>query len=234
MSQWTLIWIGVATSLVGGAIGCSLFDKLVRRWLGAPKPEAPRRRMPAWLTGMIERIFFTILVTFDVSGYPIAMIVWLVAKMAATWTGRGTPRDDSEEEVKRAHDYRISSSITLMNGLVSMIFALIGGLIMQYALSPADDDLPDDRASIELRLVERSSLGDVFRELDAARGVAGKGRGQEIGMGKYVVLAKDDRNPFRIESKWIEVEAESLTEAIDKGHAVLTGRYPGEPAQDLG
>src|SRR5579862_495308 len=149
MSQWTLLSIGAITSLGGGALACLLFDRLVRRWLGAPKPDAPRRRVPSWFTGTIERVFFTTLVALDVAGYPIAMIVWLAAKMAATWTGRGTPRSDSEEEVKRANDYRSSSSITLLNGLVSMTFALIGGLIMQYALEP-DDDSANEQASFTL------------------------------------------------------------------------------------
>ena len=152
MSQWTLLGLGAITSLLGGALACFVFDRLVRRWLGAPNPDAPRRRVPPWFTGTIERIFFTTLVVFDVSGYPVAMIVWLAAKMAATWTGRGTPRNDSEEEeAKRANDYRISSSITLMNGLVSMTFALIGGLIMHYALAP-DDDSTDEQASFSLTI----------------------------------------------------------------------------------
>jgi len=151
MSQWTQLGFGAITSLLGGALACFLFDKLVRRWLGAPKPDAPRRRVPSWFTGTIERIFFTTLVAFDVAGYPVAMIVWLAAKMAATWTGRGTPRNDTEEEAKQANDYRISSSITLVNGLVSMMFALIGGLIMQYALAPDDDD-SNEQASIHLTI----------------------------------------------------------------------------------
>ena len=151
MSQWTLIWIGAITSLAGGAIACALFDKVVRTWLGAPKPGTPRQRMPSWLAGTIERIFFTILVTFDVSGYAPAMILWLLVKMAVTWTGRGTARDDSEEEAKRANDYRVSSSITLLNGLVSMIFALVGGLIIQYALEPADDE-PDNHATFSMSI----------------------------------------------------------------------------------
>jgi hypothetical protein len=52
-------------------------------------------------------------------------------------------------------------------------------------------------------------------------------------MGKYVVLVKDDRNPLRIESKWIEVEAENLTEAMGKGRDIFFGRYAGEPVRDL-
>ncbi len=151
MSQWTLIGAGVFTSLGLGALGCFLFDKWVRAWLGAPKPEAPRRRVPSWFTGTIERIFFTLLVAFDISGFPIAMIAWLAVKMAVTWSDRGTARNDSEEEAKRADGYRISSSITLLNGLVSMTFALIGGLIIQYAIS-LDDDYPDERASISLAI----------------------------------------------------------------------------------
>jgi hypothetical protein len=150
MSDWTLLGLGAIASLGGGALACLLFDKVVRAWLHAPRPDMPRLRVPSWFTGTLERIFFTALVAFDVAGYPTAMIAWLVAKMAVTWTGRGAARNDSEEEVKRASDYRLSSMITLLNGLVSMTFALAGGLIMQYALSPVEDN-PDERASIILK-----------------------------------------------------------------------------------
>jgi hypothetical protein len=145
MSQWTLLGIGAITSLGVGALACFLFDKFARAWLDAPEPDTPRLRVPGWLTGTIERIFFTTLVAFDISGYPTAMIGWLVAKMAVTWTGRGTPKTDAEADANRADDYRISNLITLLNGLVSMTFALIGGLIIQYALSPEESS--DQRAS---------------------------------------------------------------------------------------
>ena len=159
MSQWTQLGLGAIASLGGGALACFLFDKLVRAWLHVPKPDTPSLRVPSWFTGTIERVFFTALVAFDVSGYPTAMIAWLVAKMAVTWTGRGTTRNDSEEEAKRANDYRISSMITLLNGLVSMTFALIGGLITQYALSPEEEN-PDERASIILEIPSAQTLPD--------------------------------------------------------------------------
>jgi hypothetical protein len=142
MSQWMLIWIGVIVSLVGGAIACALFDKFAGTGQGASQPGAPGR-IPPWVAGTVERIFFTLLVAFDVSGYPIAMIAWLIAKLAAARIDRGTA-------------YRIPGSLTLLNGLISMTFALIGGVVMQYAMSP-DDDSIDEHASFSMIVPARET-----------------------------------------------------------------------------
>ena len=85
---------------------------------------------PAWLTGLVERLFFTIIVAVDLSGIAIAMLAWLGLKLAINWNRLGIDLGVEHSEILRA---RFGFSAALA-GLVSMIFALIGGLICQLRL----------------------------------------------------------------------------------------------------
>lgn len=71
------------------------------------------------ITGLVERTFFTLVIAFDVSGGAIAMIAWLGAKMAVNWN-----RLSGESAVARGF-----SMTALQTGMVSLFFALVGGLI---------------------------------------------------------------------------------------------------------
>lgn len=72
-------------------------------------------------TGVIERTFFTILVADDVSGASVAMMGWLAVKMATNWN-----RIPEDTWVGRA-----MSMTALQSGMVSLLFALVGGLIIR-------------------------------------------------------------------------------------------------------
>lgn len=85
-----------------------------------PSLPEPLKRVPPWLTGGLERLFFTLLVAFDVSGTPTAMIGWLALKLATNWN-----RPDYEDKVK-ARSFAFSG---LVAGLLSMFLALLGGQI---------------------------------------------------------------------------------------------------------
>jgi hypothetical protein len=71
------------------------------------------------ITGIAERFFFTLIIAFDVSGGAVAMIAWLGAKMAVNWN-----RLSGENPVARGF-----SMTALQTGMVSLFFALLGGLI---------------------------------------------------------------------------------------------------------
>ena len=75
------------------------------------------------VTGLIERTFFTLIVAFDVSGGAVAMIAWLGAKMAVNWN-----RQSGDNSVVN----RALSMTALQTGMVSLLFALIGGLICKW------------------------------------------------------------------------------------------------------
>jgi hypothetical protein len=126
--------VGLLVSLVLGSIFIWFFLLIVRRDLPEEKPpaagaqpdqkptavEAQIRGVPASITGMVERLFFTVLVAMDASGVPTAMVAWIGVKMAANWNRPG--RGDSSE-------VRVWAISALLAGLISMLFAYIGGWI---------------------------------------------------------------------------------------------------------
>ena len=74
--------------------------------------------------GIVERGFFTIVIAFWVPGAAVAMISWIMVKMVTNWhqiTGKNLTD-------------RGLALCSLMASLVSMFFALIGGLFCRYGL----------------------------------------------------------------------------------------------------
>ena len=69
---------------------------------------------------MVERTFFTVAVATELSGVTTAMIAWLALKFATNWNfaGMGAPA--------ATRGFAFSA---LLAGLVSMLFATIGGLV---------------------------------------------------------------------------------------------------------
>ena len=110
--------IGLAVSLVIGWPITEGFVFGLRKAQGFEKP-AEEKSVPSWLTGMIERLFFTIAVAYNVGGSITAMMVWIAIKLAANW-GPGAGRIDT---------FRLRIVSSALGGLVSMLFALVGGLI---------------------------------------------------------------------------------------------------------
>jgi hypothetical protein len=92
-----------------------------------PKPEGEdsHRGVPPALTGIIERLFFTVLVAFDVAGVPAAMIAWIALKLATNW---------NQDYWKGTSSARLYGFSALIAGLVSMLFAFLGGLVVKGEL----------------------------------------------------------------------------------------------------
>jgi len=78
-------------------------------------------RTPPWLTGLLERCFFTLAVAVNAAGVVPAMMTWLVLKLAANWQYRENLKDPDKT------NYKFSAIVT---GLLSMLFAYIGGLVI--------------------------------------------------------------------------------------------------------
>ncbi|TKD44795.1 hypothetical protein [Azotobacter chroococcum] len=78
------------------------------------------KRVPPWLTGAMERLFFTILVALNISGTPAAMIGWLGLKVATNWN-----HPDYKDNPK-ARSFAFSG---LLAGLLSLLVAFVGGRI---------------------------------------------------------------------------------------------------------
>jgi hypothetical protein len=120
-------WIlGIGFSLVAGQFAVEYFLRELRKFMQLgekPEPASPIKSAPAWLTGGLERLFFTFLVAFQVAGTPAAMIGWLALKLATRWSREPT------EEGARARAFAFSA---LLAGLLSMLIALLGGEICAY------------------------------------------------------------------------------------------------------
>ena len=83
------------------------------------------KTVPPWLTGLIERLFFTIVVAVNLPGAAIAMITWVTVKMATHWN------KVSSSDIPNGRFLVFSG---LLAGLVSMLFAMLGGLIIRHGV----------------------------------------------------------------------------------------------------
>ena len=92
-----------------------LFKKLNKRY------EIPNYGSLDWLVGLLQRFFFTIIVAFDVGGAAVAMISWILVKMATNWHIIARSKDEP-----LVRGVALSS---LMGSLISLSFALVGGLV---------------------------------------------------------------------------------------------------------
>lgn len=110
-------------------------DYLRKKMGGLEKPSR-RVRLPAFnnplqvevpppLTGSIERVFFTVLVGSSVDGYPTAMMAWLALKLASNW---------NHKDMEGKPGARAFALTALLAGLVSLLFAFWGGVIVKKLL----------------------------------------------------------------------------------------------------
>jgi hypothetical protein len=119
-AKWT---VGIVLSVVVGGFVTSFFLALLRWSVAAKKPEGTKG-VPAWLTGAIERAFFTVVIGLGYSEVLAAMIAWLGVKLAANWKAR-----------LREPDGRVFAISAVLAGLVSMLFAYMGGLVVSGVLT---------------------------------------------------------------------------------------------------
>lgn len=80
MSDWL---VGMLFSVVVGGVATSITLWAIRLPMGGKQKDLSG--VSGWVTGAIERAFFTILVALDVSGTATAMIGWLAVKLASNW-----------------------------------------------------------------------------------------------------------------------------------------------------
>ena len=116
MLRWIL---GLTVSLGIGWYATEMFLTWLRTRYRVKKPRGDKT-VPPWLTGLVERLFFTVAIGFNLPGAATAMIAWIAVKMASHWA-----RPNS----RHGPDSRSLVFSALLAGLVSMFFALIGGLI---------------------------------------------------------------------------------------------------------
>jgi len=106
-----LTWCGLQT----------FFDSLViRKSWHVPEEEIERVPIQPIFTGILERLFFTILIAFNIPGVAGGIFTWIIVKMVSGWN-----RITGGKETWR----RVLSFNALINSLVSLLFAVLGGLI---------------------------------------------------------------------------------------------------------
>jgi hypothetical protein len=122
-------WIaGLFVSLVLGAAVVEIGLRLLRYMTRVGDKRSLQRPnvtgVPGWLTGVVERLFFTILIGFGVQGVPAAMMAWTGLKLATNWNH---PRwKDTPEE------WTVFAFTAVLASLISMLFASLGGLICAH------------------------------------------------------------------------------------------------------
>ena len=116
----SLRWpVGLLVSLVFGGIVTQYYARKVKKLIG---DEDPNYRILIPLSiGVIESLFFTIGVAFNLSGVMIAMVAWMGAKMAAHWGN-----ESQEHQISNIVTVRF---LVLVGTMISLLFSMIGGLI---------------------------------------------------------------------------------------------------------
>jgi hypothetical protein len=117
-------FVGLGFSIVIGHFAVDYGLRMLRRWLTGHETLAEHltpeeRGVPASLVGVIERLFFTVVVAYDVSGSVTAMVAWCAVKMATNW------------DTKDAKMWLPFPGTSLLGSFASMLFALAGGLIIR-------------------------------------------------------------------------------------------------------
>lgn len=111
-------FIGLAFSLVLGHLLTDLFVSRMWKQLG---DEKHKNKIMAFWTGTLERLFFTLLVAFETSGVPAVMVAWIIFKVAPDW--------DKLKKETTGEDQKGPAFTRLLGNVLSMLFALVGGLI---------------------------------------------------------------------------------------------------------
>ena len=99
--------------------GCD--DKAMNSFFKKNDPDTLKfKSVPPTITGVLERLFFTFIVAFNVSGAAIGMMGWLAVKMVTNLNRGDLPPHPI---------VRMRALTGLMGSLVSLLFSLFGGLI---------------------------------------------------------------------------------------------------------
>ena len=128
MAALSYLTFGLAISLgLGSILTPKFLDWLRQNLLSAIDAEYHVESFGAldWLVGVIERLFFTIIVGFDVSGAAVAMVSWILVKMATNWHRIIESGDNRQRGL---------ALCSMMGSMVSLFFALVGGLIIRAGM----------------------------------------------------------------------------------------------------
>lgn len=119
-----LIGFGLVSLLLGLVVsfivwkGLHAYFEYLKRTREWKQTEPPIPLYPV-TTGILERLLFTLLIAFQVSGVGAGLIAWIALKMTIGW-GRLKESDTRS---------RALAFTGLLSSLASLLFAVVGGLI---------------------------------------------------------------------------------------------------------
>jgi len=116
---------GLFFSLICGHFITNISLELIRLKWAPYKDEYHNIGIPAEVIGLIERLFFTILVASNVNGTAIAMIAWITLKITPKLHYFKGPKGESI-----SHEKLMAIFATFLAGMISMLCATIGGLMI--------------------------------------------------------------------------------------------------------
>ena len=127
---FTQLWEVAALVLGGSAIASLIIEMSAWPLLRYANRLSPLTSLaPYWLTayltGILERIVFSIAITYDISGVMIGMVTWNLIKLQAHW---GLFTVEGARDVTRTY-------IGIVGGLLSMFFAVVIGCSARTILS---------------------------------------------------------------------------------------------------
>ncbi len=140
--------IGFSFALIIGHTVIWTLVKVGRWWIfygnhlapqTGPTRTRPRARpLPPWLVGIVERSLFTLYVALSpsVGSTILIMAAWVGIKMATGWA-RSSKLGENDEVWLR---WKSAAFISLFGNILSMVFALGGGMICRLSLMK---DVPD-------------------------------------------------------------------------------------------
>lgn len=124
---------GFGVSLLIGLVVVHYFHDWLTKKLPAITEAQPEIGIPAGITGLIERLGFTLLVIVQPEAAPTAMMGWLGLKMAANWNKDMTPVDGEDAKARKT-DWNRHAFAAILAGFVSMGFAWIGGMLARFIM----------------------------------------------------------------------------------------------------
>lgn len=111
--------IGLGIALFFGGLVTQYYARRIKNLVGEDDPQY-RMAIPI-IIGVVENLFFTLGVAFHLSGVMIAMVAWMVAKIAAHW--------GEEQQGKNITNIATIRFLVMSGTMASMIFSIFGGLI---------------------------------------------------------------------------------------------------------
>lgn len=129
MDKFLFISAAGTAAFAVGALFFMIFEPWLRRHSRIPPESDEVPKVPAWITGGLERFVFGCAFAAGLDGAATAMAVWLGLKLIPHWQ---QPSESSERAERILHHHRAFQS--LLSGFVSLSLAAAVGEIFRTLL----------------------------------------------------------------------------------------------------